>query len=65
VNDTATTVLADALAFHGITMAVLAATGSLIGSRDMKSRLTAAQLKRFIGVLPWVIATKMIWDLIR
>lgn len=48
-----------------ITMAVLAATGSLLGSRYMKSKLTAAQLKRFIGVLLWVIATKMIWDLIR
>lgn len=48
-----------------ITMAVLAATGSLIGSRYMKSRLTPAQLKRFIGVLLWVLATKMIWDLVR
>ena len=48
-----------------ITMAALAATGSLIGSRYMKSKLTPAQLKRFIGVLLWVIATKMIWDLIR
>lgn len=48
-----------------LTMAVLAATGSLVGSHVMQTRLTAAQLKRFIGVLLWVIAAKIAWDLVR
>jgi uncharacterized membrane protein YfcA len=46
------------------TMAVLAAGGSLVGSRVMRTRLTATQLKRFIGVLLWAIATKIAWDLV-
>jgi hypothetical protein len=45
-------------------MAILAAAGSLVGSRVMRTRLTSAQLKRFIGILLWVIAAKMGWDLI-
>jgi len=47
-----------------ITMAVLAVTGSLAGSHAMRTRLTSAQLKRFIGVLLWVIAAKMALDLL-
>jgi uncharacterized membrane protein YfcA len=47
-----------------VTMAVLAAAGSLVGSRVMQTRLTAPQLKRFIGVLLWVIAAKIAWDLV-
>lgn len=31
--------------------------------RSIVARLTAAQLKRFIGVLLWVIAAKIAWDL--
>jgi hypothetical protein len=31
----------------------------------MKNRLSSAQLKRVIGVLLWVIATKMIYDLLK
>lgn len=46
------------------TMAVLAAIGSLVGSHVMQTRLTSAQLKRFIGVLLWLIAAKMAWDLL-
>jgi len=46
-------------------MAVLAAAGSLAGSHVMQTRLTGAQLKRFIGVLLWVIAAKIAWDLIK
>ncbi len=46
------------------TMALLAAVGSLIGSHVMQTRLTNAQLKRFIGILLWVIAAKMTWDLV-
>jgi len=47
-----------------ITMALLAAGGSLAGSHLMRTRLTGAQLKRFIGVLLWVIAAKMALDLL-
>ncbi len=46
------------------TMALLAAVGSLVGSHVMQTRLTSAQLKRFIGVLLWLIAAKMALDLI-
>lgn len=48
-----------------LTMAALAAAGSLAGSHVMQTRLTGAQLKRFIGVLLWVIAAKIAWDLIK
>lgn len=44
-------------------MAVMAAGGSIVGSQLMKTRLSSAQLKRMIGVLLWVIAAKMIYDL--
>jgi len=47
-----------------LTMAILAGTGSLAGSHVMQTRLTSAQLKRFIGVLLWVIAVKMALDLL-
>ena len=47
-----------------VTMAVLATAGSLVGSHVMQTRLTSAQLKRFIGVLLWVIAAKMALDLL-
>jgi hypothetical protein len=47
-----------------VTMAVLATAGSLAGSHLMQTRLTSAQLKRFIGVLLWVIAAKMALDLL-
>ncbi len=47
-----------------VTMAVLAVAGSLAGSRVMQTRLTSAQLKRFIGILLWAIAAKMALDLL-
>ena len=47
-----------------ITMATLAVAGSLAGSHVMRTRLTSAQLKRFIGILLWVIAAKMALDLL-
>ena len=50
--------------FIGI-MAVMAATGSIIGSQLMKKKISNAQLKRIIGVLLLVIAAKMIFDLIK
>jgi hypothetical protein len=46
-------------------MAVMAAAGSIVGSQLMKTRLSSAQLKKIIGVLLWMIAAKMIFDLIK
>lgn len=48
--------------FIGIT-ALMAAAGSSIGSQLMKAKLSSAQLKKIIGVLLWLIAAKMIFDL--
>lgn len=50
--------------FVGI-MAIMAAIGSLVGSQLMKTKVSSAQLKRIIGVLLWLIALKMIFDLVR
>ena len=50
--------------FIGI-MAVMAAAGSIVGSQLMKTKLSSAQLKRMIGVLLWLIAAKMIFDLVK
>ncbi len=47
-----------------LTMAVLAAGGSFVGSHLMANRLSSAQLKRFIGVLLWAIALKLAFDLV-
>ena len=46
-------------------MAVMAAAGSIIGSQLMKTKVSNAQLKRIIGVLLWLIAIKMIFDLVK
>ncbi|MFN3762952.1 MAG: sulfite exporter TauE/SafE family protein, partial [Anaerolineae bacterium] len=46
-------------------MAVMAAAGSIVGSQLMKVKLSSAQLKKVIGVLLWLIAAKMIFDLIK
>jgi uncharacterized protein len=46
-------------------MAVMVALGSIAGSHVMKARLSSAQLKKIIGVLLWIIAAKMIFDLIK
>ncbi|MGB9776060.1 MAG: sulfite exporter TauE/SafE family protein [Anaerolineae bacterium] len=53
----------DAL-FVAIT-AVMAAAGSIVGSQLMKTKLSSAQLKKIIGALLWLIAAKMIFDLIK
>ncbi len=45
--------------------AVAAAGGSVVGSRMMTTRISSSQLKRLIGVLLWVIAAKIAWDLAR
>ncbi len=50
--------------FIGI-MAVMAAAGSIIGSQLMKTKVSSQQLKRIIGVLLWLIAAKMIFDLLK
>ncbi|MFN3309697.1 MAG: sulfite exporter TauE/SafE family protein [Anaerolineales bacterium] len=49
--------------FIGVT-AVMAALGSILGSQLMKTKLSSAQLKKIIGVLLWLIAAKMIFDLV-
>ncbi|MBX3055609.1 MAG: sulfite exporter TauE/SafE family protein [Anaerolineae bacterium] len=46
-------------------MALMAASGSIVGSQLMKNKLSSAQLKRIIGVLLWAIAAKMIFDLLK
>jgi uncharacterized membrane protein YfcA len=50
--------------FLGI-MAIMAAVGSILGSQLMKSKLSNAQLKKVIGLLLWLIAAKMIFDLLK
>ncbi len=49
--------------FVGV-MAVLAATGSFVGSRIMQTRISADHLKRGIGVLLWVLAVVIVGDLV-
>jgi len=49
--------------FVGVT-ALMAALGSILGSQLMKTKVSSAQLKKIIGVLLWVIAAKMIFDLL-
>ena len=46
-------------------MALMVALGSIAGSHVMKAKLSSAQLKKIIGVLLWMIAAKMIFDLIK
>ena len=50
--------------FLGV-MAVMAGAGSILGSQLMKTRVSNAQLKKIIGVLLWLIAAKMIFDLLK
>jgi uncharacterized membrane protein YfcA len=50
--------------FLGLT-AVAAAAGSIVGSQLMKNKISSAQLKLIIGVLLWLIAAKMIFDLVK
>ena len=46
-------------------MALMSALGSIAGSHLMKSKITSAQLKKIIGGLLWLIAAKMIFDLVK
>lgn len=50
--------------FVGV-MAVMAAGGSIAGSQLMKTKISNSQLKKIIGVLLFVIAAKMVFDLIK
>jgi len=50
--------------FVGLT-ALMAALGSIVGSQLMKTKVSSAQLKKIIGVLLWVIAAKMIFNLVK
>jgi len=50
--------------FIGIN-AVMAAVGSLVGAQLMKTKISSAQLKMMIGILLWLIAAKMIFDLVK
>lgn len=50
--------------FVGV-MAVMAAGGSIAGSQLMKTKISSSQLKKIIGVLLFVIAAKMIFDIVK
>lgn len=45
--------------------ALMAAGGSIVGSQLMKTKVSSVQLKKIIGVLLWLIAVKMIIDLLK
>jgi uncharacterized membrane protein YfcA len=47
-----------------VLMALMAGAGSIAGSQLMKNKLSGAQLRRIIGILLWVIAAKLIYDLL-
>jgi len=47
-----------------VVMAVMAASGSIVGSYLMKNKVSNQQLKKLIGILLWAIAVKMVFDLI-
>lgn len=44
--------------------ALAAATGSLVGSRAMATRVSSAQLKRIIAILLWVVAATILAGLL-
>lgn len=46
-------------------MALMAAGGSSVGSYLMMTKVSSSQLKRLIGVVLWLIAAKIIFDLFR
>ena len=43
----------------------MSALGSIVGSQMMKTSISGAQLKKIISVLLWLIAAKMIFDIIK
>jgi len=46
-------------------LGLMAAAGSLAGSQLMKTKLSSNQLKTMIGILLWVIAAKMFFDVFK
>lgn len=50
--------------FIGI-MAVMAAAGSIVGSQLMKTKVSSTQLKKIIGILLFLIAAKMLFDILK
>jgi len=46
-------------------MALMAAGGSTVGSYLMTTKVSSSQLKHLIGVVLWLIAAKMIFDLLK
>ncbi|OJX47166.1 MAG: hypothetical protein BGO78_16965 [Chloroflexi bacterium 44-23] len=50
--------------FVGI-MGLMAAGGSIVGSQLMKTKISSSQLKKIVGVLLFLIAAKMIFDLVK
>jgi uncharacterized membrane protein YfcA len=46
-------------------MALMSALGSIAGSHLMKSKVTSEQLKKIIGVLLWLVAVKIIFDVVK
>jgi uncharacterized membrane protein YfcA len=50
--------------FIGI-MALMAAGGSLAGSQLMKDKISSSQLKKMIGVVLWLVAAKMLFDVLK
>jgi len=52
------------LTFLGI-MALMAAGGSLVGSQLMKEKLSSSQLKKIIGIVLWLVAAKMFFDVFK
>jgi uncharacterized protein len=45
--------------------AIMAATGSIVGSQLVRTKVSSSQLKKIIGGLLWVIAAKMAFDALR
>lgn len=39
--------------------------GGLLGNYLMRKRLTAPQVKKVIGIVLYIIAVKMLWDLLK
>jgi len=52
------------MTFLGI-MALMASGGSLAGSQLMKEKLSSSQLKRIIGLVLWLVAAKMFFDVLK
>ena len=46
-------------------MAIMAAAGSIVGAQLMKNKLSSNQLKKVIGVLLWLIAAKIAFDVVK